>query len=55
MSGTATAEAPSPWRLKTAANGITMTRIFATPLLILVVRMGYTFVGGATALDGAGF
>ena len=37
MSGTATAEAPSPWRLKTAANGITMTRIFATPLLILVV------------------
>jgi len=35
MSGTATAEAP--WRLKTAANGITVTRIVATPLLILVV------------------
>ena len=37
MNGTATAEAPSPWRLKTAANGITVTRIVATPLLILVV------------------
>lgn len=35
MSETRTAEAP--WRLKTAANGITVTRILATPPLILVV------------------
>jgi CDP-diacylglycerol--glycerol-3-phosphate 3-phosphatidyltransferase len=28
---------PAPWRLRTAANGITLTRIAATPLLVVVV------------------
>jgi CDP-diacylglycerol---glycerol-3-phosphate 3-phosphatidyltransferase len=28
---------PAPWRLKTAANGVTVARIVATPLLVLLV------------------
>jgi CDP-diacylglycerol--glycerol-3-phosphate 3-phosphatidyltransferase len=28
---------PAPWRLKTVANGVTMTRIAATPVLVVVV------------------
>ncbi|MGH9107651.1 MAG: CDP-alcohol phosphatidyltransferase family protein [Acidimicrobiales bacterium] len=28
---------PAPWRLKTAANGVTVARIAATPALVLVV------------------
>jgi CDP-diacylglycerol--glycerol-3-phosphate 3-phosphatidyltransferase len=28
---------PAPWRLRTAANGITVARIAATPLLVVVV------------------
>lgn len=31
------AAAPAPWRLKTAANGVTVTRIAATPLLVVIV------------------
>jgi CDP-diacylglycerol--glycerol-3-phosphate 3-phosphatidyltransferase len=28
---------PAPWRLKTAANGVTMARMAATPVLVLIV------------------
>jgi CDP-diacylglycerol--glycerol-3-phosphate 3-phosphatidyltransferase len=31
------AVAPAPWRLKTAANGVTVTRLAATPALVVVV------------------
>lgn len=39
MTGQATAPAPvpAPWRLKTVANGVTVARIAATPVLVLVI------------------
>lgn len=31
---------PAPWRLRTVANGVTMARLAATPLLILLILNG---------------
>ncbi len=43
---------PSPWRLRTAANGVTALRMAATPLLVLVV-LAATPSWGALALWAA--
>jgi CDP-diacylglycerol---glycerol-3-phosphate 3-phosphatidyltransferase len=40
LPGVAAVVAPGPWRLRTAANGVTLGRVAATPLLIVLILNG---------------